>query len=77
VNNPSDPSGERPVTSAVIVLRGRVRAVGVMGVARPITQVPVASAAEAATAQSLASTDGGSTGGLLDLISELAQGAAA
>jgi exopolysaccharide biosynthesis protein len=77
VNHPSDPYGERPVTSALVVLRGRVRAVRVMGASRLMTQVPVASAAEAATAQSLASADGGSTGGLLDLIAELAQGAAA
>jgi phosphodiester glycosidase len=78
VNNPSDPSGERAVTSAVLVLRRRVSVGRVAGVARPVGfHLPVVSAAEAATAQGLAAADGGSTGGLLDLIAALGQGAAA
>jgi phosphodiester glycosidase len=77
VSNPSDPSGERPVTSAVLVLRKRLPAGRTTGVARSfVTHVPVVpvSASEAAEAQSLAAADGGSTGGLLDLIEALGQG---
>lgn len=79
VSNPSDPSGERPVTSAVLVLRRRVPAGRTTGAGRPLlTHAPVASSSdsEAAAAQGLAEADAGSTGGLLDLISALAQGAA-
>ncbi len=75
VNNPADPSGERPVTSALLVLRTTAtghRPVGARALAGPVA-VSTVSPADAEQAQALNETDGGSTGGLLDLLASLGQ----
>jgi hypothetical protein len=75
VNSPADPSGERPVTSAVLVLRStaaRHRWTSARSVTGPVS-VSAVSAADAERAQALAAADGGSTGGLLDLVQSLGQ----
>jgi Phosphodiester glycosidase len=69
VNRPSD-GGERPVTNSLILLpHGDAQEPKMAKLARPIAASPVAETAvspdEAAQAWSLASTDPGSTGGLL------------
>ena len=71
VNDPSDSSGERPVTNAVLVLAGPDAAeppLGLFGASRrgaaPIDPVPV-SDGNARRALRLAYSDAGSTGGLL------------
>ncbi len=74
VNDPSDSSGERPVTNTVLVLPGadpgepatmlgpQYRLPGIE------TSVPLASADEASLAASLSATDPGSFGGLIDAL---------
>ena len=68
VNKPSDSSGERPVTTAVLVLP-RQDAGGTALMASAPTGGNSASASAAAAAQA-AATDPGSTGGLLQALSE-------
>jgi hypothetical protein len=66
MNDPTDSTGERPVTNAVLVLPGKDRSEPVPRLRR--LAYPVATRAQAIQAQEAAEADPGSVGGLLDML---------